>query len=55
LKNLDKAVRAGMAPELLLGRQDELLLRPLGIREQDSQVLLAAWLRLRDRRQRSMG
>ena len=52
LAELDRAVRDGTAPEHLLTAQDELLLRPLGIGKQDSQMLLNAWMRLRGRRHR---
>jgi adenine-specific DNA methylase len=52
LTNLDRAVRDGVPAEDLLTRQDELLLRPLGVSPADRAVLLAAWLRLRNRRQR---
>jgi adenine-specific DNA-methyltransferase len=52
LNELDQAVRAGQPPEVVLARQDERLLRPLGIRKGDCERLLDAWLRLRDRRHR---
>lgn len=50
---LDEAVRAGYAPEELLRKQDELVLRPLGITKKESEILLRAYSRLRLRRQRS--
>lgn len=52
LRDLDQAVRAGMQPEALLARQDALLLRPLGVTKRECEQLLAAWDRLRSRRQR---
>jgi hypothetical protein len=55
LRALDRAVRAGTPPEALLARQDELVLRPLGVSGQECATLRAAWLRLRDRRQRKPG
>jgi adenine-specific DNA methylase len=51
---LDQTVRRGMpAPEELLRKQDELVLRPLGISKRESEILLRAYSRLRLRRQRS--
>jgi adenine-specific DNA methylase len=55
LADLDRVVRAGTAPEPLLAQQDRLLLKPLGIKGQDCDSLLAAWARLRQRRQRTAG
>jgi adenine-specific DNA-methyltransferase len=52
LHKLDKSVRAGAAPETLLAQQDELILMPLGVSGADCEDLLAAWIRLRDRRHR---
>jgi adenine-specific DNA methylase len=53
LKGLDRAVRQGMAAESLLARQDELLLRRMGVTKQECELLLSAWNRLRTRRQRA--
>jgi adenine-specific DNA methylase len=53
LASLDKAVRAGTAPENLLAAQDSAVLRPLGISKRECEELLAAWSRLRVRRQRT--
>jgi len=53
VNDLDKAVRNGTAPEELLAKQDNLILRPLGITKKNCHALLDAWIRLRDRRQRS--
>jgi len=55
LKRLDNAVRCAVPPEELLAGQDDLLLKPLGIRKADRDTLLRAWLRLRGRRQRTSG
>ena len=51
--DLDKAVRNGMPPEELLAKQDNMILRPLGIAKKNCLALLDAWVRLRDRRHRS--
>lgn len=53
LKALDQAVRDGLPAEDLLARQDQLLLQPMGIGPGDRESLLAAWIRLRGRRQRT--
>jgi adenine-specific DNA methylase len=53
LRVLDGAVRGGVPPEDLLARQDVRLLRPLGVGTADREALRAAWVRLRDRRQRT--
>jgi adenine-specific DNA methylase len=53
LGRLDRAVRSQVPAEVLLARQDRILLEPLGIRRQDCEVLLGAWMRLRARRQRT--
>jgi adenine-specific DNA methylase len=53
VKELDQAVRAGVPAEELLARQDEHVLHPVGVQKGDSEQLLHAWLRLRDRRHRS--
>src|SRR5439155_917265 len=53
LKDLDRAVRGGMPAEALLARQDEMLLRPIGITTVECELLLSAWRRLRSRRQRT--
>ncbi len=55
LRDLDEAVRARMPPEDLLVRQDRLLLRPLGITQTECEGLRNAWLKLRNRRQRTVG
>jgi adenine-specific DNA methylase len=52
IEQLDRAVRAGLAPEQLLPRQDRLLLRPLGLTEGERESLFLAWERLRRRRLR---
>jgi tRNA1(Val) A37 N6-methylase TrmN6 len=52
LDELDQAVRAAIPAEVLLTRQDRLLLQPLGIGKTDCDDLRHAWLRLRARRQR---
>jgi adenine-specific DNA methylase len=53
LRDLDRAVRAGVAAEELLVRQDARLLQPLGIGRADRDLLFGAWSRLRNRRQRT--
>jgi hypothetical protein len=53
LKDLDRAVRGGMPAEGLLARQDEMLLRPIGLTKGECDLLLSAWHRLRMRRQRT--
>lgn len=53
LKNLDTAIKSGTAPEELLARQDDLVLKPLGISATDRDSLKTAWVRLRDRRHRT--
>ena len=53
LKKLDAAVKSGTPPEELLARQDDLVLKPLGITATDRDTLKSAWLRLRDRRHRT--
>lgn len=55
LTALDEAIRKESAPEITLARQDQIVLKPLGITPQQSGDLLAAWTRLRLRRQRSSG
>jgi adenine-specific DNA methylase len=52
LRGLDKAIRSRAAAEDLLAGQDRILLEPLGILRPDCEALLAAWMRLRARRQR---
>jgi adenine-specific DNA methylase len=52
LRRLDDAVRAGLPPESLLAQQDQILLAPLGVTQGECDQLLAAWVRLRNRRQR---
>jgi len=53
LAELDADVKAGTPPEELLARQDSRILRPLGIKQADCELLRAGWTRLRQRRQRS--
>ena len=53
LPDLDRSVRAGMPAEELLARQDEFLLKSIGVRKADRDALRAAWIRLRLRRQRA--
>jgi adenine-specific DNA methylase len=53
LRELDKAVRSTTPPAELLARQDQHMLLSLGITKSQCEVLLGAWLRLRDRRQRT--
>jgi adenine-specific DNA methylase len=52
LARLDRAARLAPAPEVLLARQDALVLRPLGLTPGETGALLSAWTRLRTRRQR---
>src|SRR5262249_53539120 len=52
LKALDATVRAAVPAEELLARQDELILKPLGVGAKDRDSLSAAWIRIRTRRQR---
>jgi adenine-specific DNA-methyltransferase len=49
---LDKLMRRGIAPELLLAKQDSGTLRKLNFTAEACEELLQAWLRLRWRRQR---
>jgi adenine-specific DNA methylase len=53
LTALDQAVQKGLPPDVLLTRQDQVVLQPLGIGKSDCEELLSAWHRLRARRQRS--
>lgn len=53
LGRLDRAVRAGVAPEQLLACQDRALLRPLGLTEGEQESLFLAWDRMRRRRLRA--
>jgi adenine-specific DNA-methyltransferase len=53
LNTLDRAVRDGVPAEVLLARQDELLLQPFGVTKHDCELLRSAWHRLRSRRQRA--
>jgi len=53
LRHLDGRVRLRAAAEDLLAERDRILLEPLGIRRSDCEAVLAAWLRLRARRQRT--
>ena len=50
---LNRSIRRGMEADKVLAQQDKLVLRPLGVTEQESRMLLDAWIRLRDRRHRS--
>jgi hypothetical protein len=52
LKELDRAIRAGQPPEAVLTMQDRRLLTSIGVAPADSELLLRAWMRLRDRRHR---
>ncbi len=52
VKELHAAVAAGTRPVKLLSRQDETILRPIGIRPQDYETMRTAWQRLCARRQR---
>jgi adenine-specific DNA methylase len=53
LRDLDRAIRSRLPAEDLLAKQDRILLAPLGVREAECEALLAAWMRLRRRRQRT--
>ncbi len=53
LAHLDRAIRARVAPEQLLPRQDRLLLRAVGLAEAERESLFLAWDRLRRRRLRA--
>jgi len=53
LKHLDAAVRTGTPPEELLARQDQVILKPLGIGKKDCEAIRAAWMRLRSLRHRT--
>ena len=53
LKSLDTEIKSGTLPEELLLRQDDLVLKPLGITATDRDTLRHAWRRLRDRRHRT--
>ncbi|MBI5351866.1 MAG: N-6 DNA methylase [Chloroflexi bacterium] len=50
--DLNALIQKGIDPEVLLTRQDEKILTPLGFSNHDSNLLLQAWSRLRLRRQR---
>jgi adenine-specific DNA methylase len=50
--DLNALIQKGVDPEVLLTRQDEKVLTPLGFNNHDSNLLLQAWSRLRLRRQR---
>ncbi len=52
LKELDHAIRSGKPPEEVLALQDRRLLQPLGVTPAHCELLLQAWMRLRDRRHR---
>jgi adenine-specific DNA-methyltransferase len=53
LSHLDRDVRDGVPAETVLARQDERLLRPIGVPKAECELLFAAWHRLRSRRQRT--
>jgi len=53
LRHLDRALRDGVPAATLLARQDELLLRRIGATTAECGTLIAAWDRLRSRRQRA--
>lgn len=53
LQYLDRAVRAATPPEDLLAERDHDVLEPAGIARREREELLGAWLRLRNRRQRT--
>ena len=53
LRNLDRAVRDGLAPGELLARQDAAVLAPAGLTPGEAEELRGAWARLRVRRQRT--
>jgi adenine-specific DNA-methyltransferase len=53
LADLDKHFRKGLPPEEILTRQDQILLKGIGFSKSECEQLLAAWTRLRDRRQRN--
>ncbi len=53
LRRLDKVIRSRTTAEDLLAGQDQILLEPMGIRRPDCEAILAAWMRLRARRQRT--
>jgi adenine-specific DNA-methyltransferase len=55
LANLDEKMRKEAPAEALLSAQDRKVLRPLGLRKSDCEDLLAAWSRIRNRRQRTPG
>jgi adenine-specific DNA-methyltransferase len=52
LRPLDKTFRSATRPEHILAQQDAVLLQPLGLNACERDELLAAWDRLRTRRQR---
>lgn len=55
IESLDRDVSGQQGPEEVLAAQDQRLLRRMGVRQGDADELRAAWLRLRDRRQRNTG
>ena len=55
LEALDRDVCGMSRPEDVLAAQDRRVLRRMGIRQCDADELLAAWLKLKDRRQRNTG
>jgi len=52
LRRLDRAFRNGVPSEQILREQDLTVLAPMGLNARDRDSLLAAWWRLRSRRQR---
>lgn len=53
LHDLDKAIRAGLAPEDVIAAQDAGILSKMGVSAADCDDLRNAWTRLRHRRQRT--
>ncbi len=53
LNELDTMTKSEAPPEDVLARQDNAILRPLRISKKNCQTLLDAWIKLRDRRQRT--
>jgi adenine-specific DNA-methyltransferase len=52
LATLDKKIKAGLTPEVLLAEQDEVVLKPSGLSKDDILIIQQAWIRIRSRRQR---
>lgn len=55
LAKLDKAVKAGIAPEVLLREQDDHVLQAVGLTATECELLRQALSRVRSRRQRLLG